>query len=218
MESAAKGLLNEVNQFKFIAITHLMMDILPFISRLSKQFEKEIVDFSCVKQHIESTCACLKDMTEVNGVFVDKLSNFVQVNEDKVTYIRPLSESDSKSLSKSIEENVACEGFSDDETSEDESENVGYSPEMRYYAQQKDILSNVAPDYLSKLTTNLENRFIETEILECMKVIIPQNICTSDSVASYGMEEIKQLATHFVRHISKVEDVITEFMLYKRLV
>ncbi|KAH3855450.1 hypothetical protein DPMN_098017 [Dreissena polymorpha] len=32
------------------------------------------------------------------------------------------------------------------------------------------------------------------------------------------MEEIKQLATHFVRHISKVEDVITEFMLYKRLV
>ncbi|KAH3817787.1 hypothetical protein DPMN_119342 [Dreissena polymorpha] len=41
--------------------------------------------------------------------------------------------------------------------------------QLRSNTHQKDFLSNVAPNYLSKLTNNLKNRFIETEILECMK-------------------------------------------------
>ncbi|WAR31456.1 ZN862-like protein [Mya arenaria] len=83
VEAAAKGLLHEVNQFKFIAITHLMMDTLPFISRLSKTFQKETLDFSLVKSVVMSTCECLKDLIEVDGVFVDKLSKFVKVEGNK---------------------------------------------------------------------------------------------------------------------------------------
>ncbi|KAH3817872.1 hypothetical protein DPMN_119428 [Dreissena polymorpha] len=56
----------------------------------------------------------------------------------------------------------------------------GDEEKLRSNTHQKDFLSNVAPNYLSKLTNNLKNRFIETEILECMKVIIPENISTTD--------------------------------------
>ena len=37
-ESAAKGLYYEVTQYKFIALVHLMMDILAFLGRLSCVF------------------------------------------------------------------------------------------------------------------------------------------------------------------------------------
>ena len=34
----AKGLFHEVSQYKFIMFTHILLDILPFLTRLSKVF------------------------------------------------------------------------------------------------------------------------------------------------------------------------------------
>lgn len=38
-DSCAKGLHNEVSQFKFVGYTHLLMDILPHIGHLSSTFQ-----------------------------------------------------------------------------------------------------------------------------------------------------------------------------------
>ncbi|WAR10581.1 ZN862-like protein [Mya arenaria] len=39
IDASAKGLFLEVNQFRFIAFTHLMMDVLPFVGRLSNYLQ-----------------------------------------------------------------------------------------------------------------------------------------------------------------------------------
>lgn len=52
--SVAKGLLNEVTQYKFIGFTHLMMDILPFIGRLSKTFQTSALDFSKIVENLRN--------------------------------------------------------------------------------------------------------------------------------------------------------------------
>ena len=90
-EPAAKGLLQSVNQYTFIAITHLMMDILPIMTRLLRKFQHETVDFSVVKPHFRSTCESLKDLLEVDGVFVQKLPNFIYFQDAEVLYCRPTS-------------------------------------------------------------------------------------------------------------------------------
>jgi len=91
-------------------------------------------------------------------------------------------------------------------------DNVGYSTELRYFTQQQNILSNIAPDYINKLTKNLENRFSETGILECMKVLIPENICSTDSVAKYGVQE--QLAAHSSTQQSRAHNRVPDVQTF----
>ena len=59
---ATKGFAHEVQQYKFIAITHLLLDILPALSKLSEIFQTDCIDFSIIKPVVSST--------------VDMLSNF----------------------------------------------------------------------------------------------------------------------------------------------
>lgn len=219
LEPAAKGILHEVTQFKFIALTHLMLDILPFIMRLSKKFQADSVNFSVVRPFVQSVCDSLRDLSEVEGVFVEKLLEFVKVEDNRVTYTRPLSESDCTSLTANINANYAFPGFSDEESDEDEDqEEVGYSPELKYYPQQKDIIRKVTPQYVEHLTKNLEDRFHDTELLECMDVVNPKNIVDIKEVAKYGLDEIAKLGTHFENYLPSKENLKSEYQNYKRLI
>lgn len=195
-----------------------MMDILPFMTRLSKKFQAQTVDFSVVKPMITSTCESLQDLLEAPGLFVEKLSKFVVEEDGKYVYKRPLSESDCKSVNSAIMENIEFDGFSNESDDEGDDENVGYSPVLHYYTQQENTIETVAPMYIQKLTDNLRDRFDETEILEAMKVLIPKNIVQSDCLSKYGLQEIETLADHFHIHLQNKEEVRSEFQTYKRLV
>ena len=69
--ATAKGLLHEVQQYKFIMLTHLLLDILPVLTRLSKAFQTESADFSVMSPMVESTveslCQPEKSPYEVSG-------------------------------------------------------------------------------------------------------------------------------------------------------
>lgn len=45
---AARGIYAEVSQYSFIAITHMLMDILPFLGKLSRIFQTKDLDLSKV--------------------------------------------------------------------------------------------------------------------------------------------------------------------------
>ena len=90
---AAKGIIQQVSQYSFIAITHMLMDILPFLSKLSKAFQSESTDFSKIQPVVNSICEALRDLLECEGAFVGKLCFFVEPDNDKVIYKQPVSES-----------------------------------------------------------------------------------------------------------------------------
>jgi hypothetical protein len=141
----------------------------------------------------------------------------VQVSEEKVTYQRPLAESDCQSLIDSINSNCAFEGFSDDDDDDDDDSEedveqcVGYCPELHYYQQQQNILSKVAPLYIEKLTGNLEDRFQDSDLFKCMDCVNPKQISCVTDVAKYGLSEIQTLAKHFEQHLPSVENVRSEY-------
>jgi len=87
----AKGLFHEVSQYKFIMFTHISLDILPFLSRLSKVFPSESADFSKMVPMVTSTIAALRDMKESSGMYVDALDEFVECDGDHVLYKRKQS-------------------------------------------------------------------------------------------------------------------------------
>ncbi|KAH3874130.1 hypothetical protein DPMN_037371 [Dreissena polymorpha] len=140
----------------------------------------------------------------------------------KVTYNRPLSESDCNSVNVQIQQNIHFKGFTendiDDSDGEDNDENVGYTPELRYYTQQKHVLDSIGHQYILELTDNLNDRFCDTKILECMKVLIPSNISEAESVTKYGLDKLDKLVEHFKMHLPQKENARSEFQTYKRLV
>lgn len=151
-DSAAKGLFQDVSQYKFIALTHMMMDVLPFMARLSKNFQSKVLDFSMIRPLVQSTCESLEHLIECEGAFVDKLSGFTQEREHKMCYVRPLSESECKTVNETVSSNVNVEGFDEvcSNDDDDESNILGYHPELKYYHQQVNTISKVMPKYLKK--------------------------------------------------------------------
>lgn len=92
---AARGIhvYAEVSQYSFIAITHMLMDILPFLGKLSRIFQTKDLDLSKVTPIVKSTCDALLDFKEAEGMYVDKLDEFIIEDGDSVLYRRPDTES-----------------------------------------------------------------------------------------------------------------------------
>ncbi|XP_053377704.1 zinc finger protein 862-like [Mercenaria mercenaria] len=221
-DSAAKGLYNEVIQFKFIALTHVMMDILPFMGRLSKNFQSKVLDFSMIDPLVQSTCDSLEDLVECEGAFVDKLSGFIQERNGKVQYVRPDSESKLGTVSETVKSNLEFEGFDNDDIEDCDTEDVdasGFHPELKYYSQQKDVVHKVMEKYVGKLVENLHDRFQDKKIISNMNVLVPGNIISAESLAKYGVTEFKDLVEHYASHITGSPDLcLSEYQQYKRLV
>ncbi len=195
------------------------------MGRLSKSFQKTELDFSSIGPVVNSTCASLKDLIECEGVFVDKISLFVQQKDESVVYARPVNESDCKSVSAGIERNVEFEGFSDDECNESMSNEQNesqcdLSTEIHYYEQQKNVIEKVLPQYVNKIVQNLEDRFQDGDIVDKMQVLVPSSISSTESaISKYGVEEFKGLVDHFSCHIEGgLETCLSEYQHYKRLV
>lgn len=117
----AKSLYSDVVQYKFICITHLLMDILPFLGNLNKGFQSNSLDYSKIDPLVTSVCESLHDLLECDGVFVEKLIKFIiKGKNENAVYKRPVDESSAKSVKYNKKSNVEFEGFSDSENEEEE--------------------------------------------------------------------------------------------------
>ena len=73
-----------------------------------------------------------------------------------------MSESSKKSVDQKVKLNVeGFYGFESGNESEEEGEEQRSEAELRYYAQQKDMVQRVMSNYVDKIVSNLEDRFVE---------------------------------------------------------
>ena len=217
----AKSLFNDISQFKFIALTHLLMDILPFLGRLSKVFQSDSLDFSKIAPMVESTCKSLRDLIECEGVFVDKLNEFVEKSENnsEVLYKRPLSESSKKTVMDNKMQNVQFDGFEDGENIERSDSDSACVVTLKYYEQQKQMIPCVSEKYINSIVQNLENRFQEKHLISAMEVLVPVNISKQTALPSYGTDEETSLADNFSAQLNiDTNECLSEYIHYKRLV
>ncbi|XP_061192620.1 uncharacterized protein C17orf113-like [Saccostrea echinata] len=216
---AARGIHAEVSQYNFIAITHMLMDILPFLGRLSRIFQTKDLDLSKLRPIVESTCEALLDFKEAQGIYVDKLEEFITIDGDEVTYNRPDSESKKSVVQEAIDTNI--DGFDGFESSDEEIEAGHDGVQVRFFSQQKNILRSIMPQYVDNIVKNLKDRFQESGLIEKMQVLQPLHITSAHKkgeLAKFGNESVAVLAEHFAIQGIETEQVPMEYKQCKRLV
>ena len=84
----ARGILEEVTRFLFLATTHLLEDVLDVLKRLSKVFQKESVDFSIVPPLVESAICTIDGMKTTPGPLLKSFFDEVTTAEGLATTFR----------------------------------------------------------------------------------------------------------------------------------
>ena len=81
-EPTAQGLLRFVKTHSFIATAHLLHKVLPHVSRLSRVFQKEDVDFTLLRPCVDATIAAVSlykddDLKEVDSTLSVDLKDYI---------------------------------------------------------------------------------------------------------------------------------------------
>lgn len=199
------------------------MDILPFLSRMSKIFQYQNVDFSNISPIVDSTIHSLNDMKESRGIYVEMLDACLVKENEKVVYQRKVSECRKSVVDESI--NCNLNGFEGFESDAVELNDSGLSEvEVTYYVQQKNIVNRILPQYIDQIVSNLSDRFDEQGIVSLFKIFVPSCIVSAEKESSqvflkFGLEELNHLLDKFETSLSiERETCVSEYMQFKRLV
>lgn len=109
--SEARGILNKVNNFKFLASLAMLHDVLTVISKLSKVFQKDNIDIDQMNGMITSTKLTLETFINNPGQVLGETLDMIeqtggQFHGVKVTGINDKQKRDFNSLKKKYIENV----------------------------------------------------------------------------------------------------------------
>ena len=151
-------------------------------------------------------------------MYVKKLETFITQDGDQVKYKKPEAERSKCVIQEAIHTNIeGTEGHQEDIPTDD----ADSETDLKYYCQQKDVLVKLAPEYIQKITNNLDERFQESDLVMRMQVLQPSHIVLAHKagdIANYVNEDINTLAQLFgSQHIDK-DEVTVEYKQYKRLV
>ena len=91
----ANGILKFITTFLFLATTHLLADILPALSRLSKLFQKQCVDFAAVYYGVEACVTALEGFKENPGPRLAQFVDDIQAEPGNSFYFHDHKISDS---------------------------------------------------------------------------------------------------------------------------
>lgn len=76
-DAVARGLLQALKCYKFVATLFLLSDVLPLLSKLSLIFQKEDIDLGIIKPVVSSTIASIKLLRDKPGVYLKQLDEAV---------------------------------------------------------------------------------------------------------------------------------------------
>ena len=63
-DATASGLLKKMRSVKFLGVLYILMEVLPVLGNLSRCFQKDSLNFSCIRPQIEFTTGQLDDILE----------------------------------------------------------------------------------------------------------------------------------------------------------
>jgi hypothetical protein len=204
--------------------THILLDILPFLTRLSKVFQSESADFSKMVPMVTSTIGAFRDMKESSCMYVDALDEFVDCDGDRVLYKRKVSESSKTSVDEKVKLNVeGFDGFESGSESEEEGEEQTSEVELKYDAQQQGMVQRVMSNYVDQIVSNLEDRFVESDQVSKFSIFVPSCILSAEKEGSqsffkFGMDELSFFLDKFEKHLDiDRASCVSAYRQYKKL-
>ena len=78
-DPAALGLVHMIKTYRFVATLHLLCDVLPHLSRLSKAFQKRDVNLAHIEPMLKATIATLTKLRKERGPHLKKVNEVLRV-------------------------------------------------------------------------------------------------------------------------------------------
>ena len=134
-----------------------------------------------------------------------------------------MSESSKKSVDQKVKLNVeGFYGFESGSESEEEGEEKTSEVELKYYAQQKDMVQRVMSNYVDQIVSNLEDRFVESDQVSKFGIFVPSCIVRAEKEGSkwffkFVMDELNFILEKFEKRLDRAS-CVSEYRQYKRLV
>ncbi|XP_077864369.1 zinc finger protein 862-like [Saccoglossus kowalevskii] len=181
-DSTARGMLNEMATFDFLAILHLMADVLYYLGQLSCVFQKTYLDLSSVDGHIKAVVNVLKNMKDDPG---RRLKSFLS----------SVPETPSELYMKVAAANLT--GDIEFVTSKSSSDEAMIT--IKDNSNLRKWFVSCKSEFLDKLVDNLETRFPESNFLKAFHIFIPSHLpkATSPEYKQYGFDEIETLCSFY---------------------
>ena len=79
-------LLDKLSDYRFIAVTHLMMDIIPYCTELNMIFQKQLVDIAAIKPAVKAVIDSITKGETGCGYYMKELRNHISKEDSKVLY------------------------------------------------------------------------------------------------------------------------------------
>ncbi|XP_030293896.1 zinc finger protein 862-like isoform X2 [Sparus aurata] len=173
-DPVARGLYTFCATYRFVAAVYLQADVLPHLSRLSKLFQREDVNFLAIKEYVPSTIATISHIKDSG----DKQPPGSHLSHLQDT-IRSL--------------NITAEEERGRRRGVEEQEGKPTGTSSPFWARfQEEVM---AP-YLDKLKASLESRFTELDLLAAFNVLNPRTMINKD-LEEKSVADLKLLANHF---------------------
>ena len=135
-----------------------------------------------------------------------------------------MSESSKKSVDQKVKLNVeGFYGFESGNESEEEGEEQRSEAELRYYAQQKDMVQRVMSNYVDQIVSNLEDRFVESDQVSKFSIFVPSCIVSAEKEGSqsffrFVMDELNFILEKFEKRLDiDRASCVSEYRQYKKL-
>ena len=82
-DSTAKGFFKKMTSFVFIAVTHLLMDIIPKVTQLSLFFQKDEIDLAMIRPSVDSVVQQLTWLKTNDGRFMSEFMSVAAAGDMK---------------------------------------------------------------------------------------------------------------------------------------
>ncbi|KAK0137821.1 Zinc finger protein 862 [Merluccius polli] len=171
--AAAKGLYSFLATYRFIAALHLQADVLPHLSRLSKIFQKEDLNFLAIKEQVPVTLAIIGHIKDAG---------------DQQAPGSHLSR-----LNQSLDDPAGLGQFSISVEQERGRRGQPEGGDREHFWRR--FRSEVMDPYLNGLIRGLEERFPNLEVFGSFSALGPQAATSPDHEAAHG--HLRTLAEHF---------------------
>ena len=174
-DPTAVGLVKVITRCNFFASLVLLDEILSAVSRLSLAFQRAAIDLTVVSPLLSSTIDTLEKMKqETAASFQSKVDKLITKTTKDVTELRQSSSRD-------------------DEDSDSEYEQLDTLIQVRANEPER-FESGIRQKFITKVVTNLEERFPQVDTLEAFSILDPAGLLGQEGVAE---EKLQVLLEHY---------------------
>ena len=104
-DPTAKRILTFVTTFQFLASTHLLSDVLPTLTRLSKTFQRQCVDFSAIADAVQAAIGTIESFKHAPGPWLAVFLSDIPDTPTEYFYFKEQRISDSAAQREHFEKN-----------------------------------------------------------------------------------------------------------------